>query len=85
MYKFEDYSDKILKAIDKREKDGFFGKGERNLSIVDSFVIVNLQSELSGIYNLAGRYIPLVMVIDNDTGQAYQFALTSLVPEIELS
>lgn len=83
-YPFDELKDEILDALKKLDNSDFFGKGEKNLTVVEGFVYLPIQSTAGGSYNIGGKSLPVVAVVDNTTGQVWQFALKQLVPRVKL-
>lgn len=58
--------------------------GENGFSLIEGFMVLTLQKELSNDLKLAGENIPVVGVQGNTTGRIYTFALTSIIPNINI-
>lgn len=78
--KFDDYKQKIIDAL--RAK-GNLGISEP-VTLVDGFVNQPIQSELSSSLNIGGPAIPMIMLLGNNSGRIYYFALKALMPSIKL-
>lgn len=78
--KFEEYKQQILDSLKAK---GNLGISEP-VSLIEGFVNQPLQKELSGTFNLGGPAIPIVMLLGNNSGRIYYFALKVILPEIKL-
>lgn len=77
--KFDDIKQEILSTLERKGKT--FGE---SVSLVDGFVSGPFSTELSDSVILGGPTIPMVMLIGNDSGQLYFFALRALLKDIEI-
>jgi hypothetical protein len=54
------------------------------VTIIDGFVNQPLSMELSGSFIIGGPAVPMIMLIGNDSGQIYYFALKALLPNVQI-
>lgn len=77
---FENYKSKIITALKQ--------KGDLKISepvtLIDGFVNQPLQGEISGSITIGGPSIPMIMLIGNNSGRIYFFALKAILPDIKI-
>lgn len=78
--KFEKYKEKIIEALKTKGNLGI----TEPVTLVDGFVNQPIQNELSGSFVLGGPAIPMVMLLGNNSGRIYHFALKAILPDIKL-
>lgn len=83
-YTFEELKDKIQEAIIELSKTKNIFGSDNELTIMDGFVNLPIQSDVGGSLVLGGRAIPCVVVVNVKTGQLYTFALAFLLPDVRL-
>ncbi len=76
---FDEVKDRIKEALQKKSL-----KTGESLTLLDGFVSEFVRKELSSSILVGGPIVPMVMLIGNETGQVYLFALKALLPDIEL-
>jgi hypothetical protein len=80
--RFEDIKDELRAEINKRIK--YIDLGER-LTLFKGFIKIHYEPEgLSPECILGGPAIPMVILVGEDSGQLYFFALKKLLPDIEI-
>lgn len=80
--KFVDYKGEILKVLNEKLKDGSLGISEK-VSLVDGFFMQSFQDTPQGI-QIGGKTVPSVMLVGENSGRVYFFALKVLLPEIDI-
>lgn len=78
--KFEEYKQKIIDALKAKGNLGI----TEPVTLVDGFVNQPIQNELSGSFVLGGPAIPMIMLLGNNSGRIYHFALKAILPDIKL-
>ncbi len=78
--KFEEYKQKIITALTIK---GNLGITEPT-TLIDGFVNQPIQNELSGAFVVGGPAIPMIMLLGNNSGRIYYFALKAILPDIKL-
>lgn len=81
--KFLDIKDRLLQALNFKIGQNMLHIKEQ-VTIVDGFVTQPLSMELSGSFVLGGPSVPAVMLVGNDSGRIYYFALKALLPDIQI-
>lgn len=82
-YTYKELEKDIFDAVKKLDDSGFFGRKDRKLTILEGFVSMPLQPT-TGNYNIGGKSLPTVAVVDLDNGQTWFLSLKQLVPKVEL-
>jgi hypothetical protein len=77
--KFEDIKPDVLSALRQKAK----ALGEP-VSLVDGFVSSPFSTELSDSVILGGPTVPMVMLVGDESGRLYFFALKALLDNIEM-
>jgi len=77
---FDEIKPQLLQALRTKSKL----VDNESVSLVDGFVSNPISMELSRSITLGGPMMPLVMLVGNESGQVYFFALKALIPNIEL-
>jgi uncharacterized ParB-like nuclease family protein len=77
--KFSDHKEAILKAL-KEKKD--FLKINEPLTLMEGFINQPICKELTGSFIVGGATIPMIVVVGNQSGKVYFFALKALLPEL---
>jgi hypothetical protein len=80
--KFADIKEKIRRALNEKEPKKL-GIDEK-IQLIDGFVNLQLDTELSGNITVGGPRIPTVSVLGVESGRIYFFALKALLPEQEI-
>ena len=78
---FEDIKDRIVAELNSRLMK--VDLGER-VTLVDGFFNEPFSKELSNSVVIGGPNVPMVMLVGNDTGRVYFFALKAILKDIEL-
>ncbi len=76
---FSKVKHKIINAIESKSKDELGIK--ESLTLLDGFVNSPYTTTLSNDVILGGPFVPMVMLVGNDTGRIYFFAYKALVKE----
>lgn len=77
--KFREIKDELIAAIKKKIP---LLKLEEGVTLVDGFVNQPISMEISGSIIIGGTTVPMVMIVGNDTGRIYFFALKALMPTL---
>ena len=77
--KFADIKELLLKELSERAKTTC-GEG---FTLVEGFFNSPMQTELSNNLTIDGPSVPMIAVVDNNTGGMHFFALKALIPNIE--
>lgn len=76
---FQKNKDKIQLGVERiATQAGLSG----NLTLVDGLVFLDIQDDPNIISIGGGKRIPMVVVIDNNTGRIHQFALKIICPDL---
>ncbi len=81
--KFSDIKPTVVKALEEKIRNNKLHISE-SVTIVDGFVNQTLSTELSGSFVIGGPAVPMIMLIGDDSGRVYYFALKALLSDIEL-
>ncbi|MBX9831113.1 hypothetical protein K2X40_04090 [Candidatus Babeliales bacterium] len=79
--KFSDIKEEITKVLNSRSKK--MGIKE-SVTLFDGFVRQPFNPELSSTYVIGGPTVPMIMLVGNETGQVYFFALKAVLDNITL-
>ena len=77
---FNEIKPKILAALQANPKVEI----KESVSLVDGFVSQPISMELSNSVMLGGPMIPMIMLVGNESGQIYIFALKAILKDIEI-
>ena len=78
--KFTEIKDRLIQQINPRLPQ--MGLAEP-VTLIDGFVNQPISMELSGSFVIGGPTVPMILVVGNNTGRIYFFALKALIPDIE--
>lgn len=78
--KFSEIKEQLRQALNNRIP--ILGINE-SVTLVDGFVNQPISMELSGSFIIGGPTIPMIMLVGNNTGRIYLFALKALMPNLE--
>lgn len=81
--RFEDYKERIQKAIEERLLNRLLSEPE-GFILIDGFANIQLQKELGGAFIIGGPTIPTVAIVGKSSGLIYTFALKVLLPNIQI-
>lgn len=79
--KFEEYKQQILDSLNSRGAS--LGLNEP-VTLVDGFFNFPLQKEMTGDLVIGGPTLPAVLLVGQNSGRLYFFALKVLLPDVEL-
>jgi len=79
--KFSAIKTKLIEALNEKLKSDKLHIPEK-VTIIDGFVNQPLSMELSGSFVIGGPAVPLIMLVGDDSGRIYYFALKAILPEI---
>lgn len=77
--KFEDYKQRIIDALNKRN----LGIAEK-VTIIDGFINQPIMMEFTGDFVVGGPALPMIMLVGNDSGRVYFFALKAIITDTGL-
>lgn len=78
--KFSGIKEKLIPAINAKIPQ--LGLSEP-VTLIDGFVNQPISLELSGSFVIGGPTVPMVMIVGNNTGRIYFFALKALLPDYD--
>jgi len=81
--KFETIKADLLRALNEKITSGNWHIIEK-VTIIDGFVNQPLSMELSGSFVIGGPAIPMILLVGDDSGQIYYFALKAILPNIQI-
>jgi hypothetical protein len=81
--KFSEIKTRLVEALTEKLKTNKLQLTEK-VTIIDGFVNQPLSMELSGSFVIGGPTIPMIMLIGNESGRIYYFALKAILPDIEI-
>ena len=79
--RFVDIQNDILRAL--KDRSGSLAISEP-VTLIDGFIMEPYKSELTGAFTVGGPTIPMIMLLGNESGRIYLFALRALLPELTL-
>jgi hypothetical protein len=79
--KFSEIKDELVKALNDKLQSNKLHISEK-VTIVDGFVNQPLSMELSGSFVIGGPAVPMIMLVGNESGRIYYFALKAILPNI---
>lgn len=77
---FEEYKQRIIDALKQKGNLGI----QEPVTLVDGFVNQPIQKEISGSLMIGGPAIPMIMLLGNNTGRVYFFALKAILLDIKI-
>ncbi len=81
--KFLDKKGEIQNALQEKLKLSPIA-GEAGFTLIDGFMTLSLNGEISNNVIIGGPSIPAVGVVGNTTGRIYTFALKVILPDIKI-
>lgn len=81
--KFSEIKERLVQALNIKLSQNKLQVSEK-VTIVDGFVNQPLSMELSGSFVIGGPAVPMIMLVGNDSGRVYYFALKAILPDIQL-
>jgi hypothetical protein len=79
--KFSEIKDRLFNEINSKITSlGLSGP----VTLVEGFINQPLSMELSSSFTIGGPSIPMIMIVENETGRIHFFALKALLPDITL-
>ncbi|MEI6375741.1 MAG: hypothetical protein WCO97_00935 [bacterium] len=81
--KFSEIKERLVQALNLKLSQNKLSVNEK-VTIVDGFVNQPLSMELSGAFVIGGPAVPLIMLVGNDSGRVYYFALKAILPDVQL-
>ena len=75
---FEDVKEEIEAALKDHAKKADI---KEDLILIDGFVNEPLRAELTSALIIGGPRVPMVMLVGEETGRVYFFALKALLPD----
>jgi len=79
--KFNDIKNDLVVSLNEKLRGNKLHLPEK-VTIIDGFVNQPLSMELSGSFVIGGPAIPMIMLIGDESGRIYYFALKAILPNI---
>ena len=79
--KFSEIKDELVIALNDKLQSKKLHISEK-VTIVDGFVKQPLSMELSGSFVIGGPTMPMIMLVGNESGRIYYFALKAILPNV---
>ncbi|MBU1557714.1 hypothetical protein KKC45_02025 [Patescibacteria group bacterium] len=77
---FIKHKEEILNALKEKASSKLSG----NLTLVEGLIFADIQKDPKNITIGGNQRIPMIAVVDNETGLVHNFALKVLLPNIEI-
>lgn len=81
--KFSEIKAELVNALNEKLKSSKLHISEK-VTIIDGFINQPLSMELSGSFVIGGPAVPMIMLVGDDSGRIYYFALKAILPEIKI-
>jgi len=81
--KFSNIKAELEKALQKKLTQTPI-TGEDGFTLIDGFMTIALQGEISNNVIIGGPSIPVVGIVGNTSGRVYTFALKVILPSIKI-
>ena len=81
--KFSEIKERLVQALNLKLSQNKLSVNEK-VTIVDGFVNQPLSMELSGAFVIGGPAVPMIMLVGNDSGRVYYFALKAILPDVQI-
>ena len=81
--KFSEIKKDLITVLNEKLKTEELHLTEK-VTIIDGFINQPLSMELSGSFVIGGPAIPLIVLIGDESGRVYYFALKAILPNIEI-
>lgn len=81
--KFSDIKEKLQAALQEKLNQNPI-QGEKGFALIEGFMTLTIQGELSTNLIVGGPIIPVVGLVGNTTGRIYTFALKSILPDLPI-
>lgn len=79
--KFSEIKNDLIIALNKKLKSNKLHLSEK-VTIIDGFINQPISMELSGSFVIGGPAIPMIMLIGDESGRIYYFALKAILPNV---
>ena len=79
--KFSEIKQEIIEVLNNKLNNQKLHITEK-VTLVDGFVNQPLSTELSGSFVIGGPSVPMIILVGDESGQIYYFALKAILPEI---
>lgn len=79
--KFDDIRPRIINALKEHSKNSGIAE---SVSLVDGFVSQPFSMQLSDSIIIGGPTVPLIMLVGNESGQIYFFALKAILKDLDI-
>ncbi len=79
--RFSDIKTELVDALNEKLKSNKLHLSEK-VTIIDGFVNQPLSTELSGSFVIGGPAVPMIMLVGDESGRIYYFALKAILPNI---
>lgn len=80
---FVDIKDRLQKALQEKLKATPI-PGESGFALIEGFMNLPLQLEISNNIVIGGQNIPMVGIVGNTSDRIYTFALKAVLPDIQI-
>lgn len=81
--KFSEIKTDLVNALNEKLKSEKLHISEK-VTIIDGFVNQPLSMELSGSFVIGGPAVPMIMLVGDESGRIYYFALKAILPNIRM-
>ena len=78
---FSEIKTELVNALNEKLKSNKLHITEK-VTIIDGFVNQPLSTELSGSFVIGGPAVPMIMLVGDESGRIYYFALKAILPKI---
>lgn len=82
--KFSDIKDDLQKALQERLKNTSMPDEREGFALIEGFMTLPLQGEISGGMIIGGPSIPMVGIVGKTSGRVYTYALKAILPDIQI-
>ena len=84
-YIFSEYESRLKEKIVEKQQAGLFARnGDTNLILQEGFLMLPVERKIGDDIPMEGsQYIPIVIVIGEESGLTYQFRLVDLISNEE--
>lgn len=81
--KFSEIKEQLVQALNLKLSQNKLHVNEK-VTIVDGFVNQPMSMELSGSFVIGGPAVPMIMLVGDESGRIYYFALKAILPETKI-
>ena len=80
---FSEIKAELVSALNKKLQSEKLHLSEK-VTIIAGFINQPLSMELSGSFVIGGPAVPMIMLVGDDSGRIYYFALKAILPDIKI-